>query len=304
MKTPIEGDFVLAEDYAVAASADNTILAYSSDIERFEEWGGTIPSTSEQICAYLAEHAQTHKAATLSRWIASISVAHQQRGYDTPTRGIDVKHTLRGIRRTHIYKKHRVSPITLDILTAIVDKLPVDTLTGIRDRAIFLVGFSAAMRRSEVCNLKVEDLCHDTRGMVLNLGKSKTDQEADHSEVAIPKAKNPKYCPILALKAWLAGSDITEGAIFRSITRHGKIGKDPLTTQAIANIVKRGVASIGLDKSTYSGHSLRAGLVTSAVEAGKPNHKIREITRHRTDSMLDTYIRDAEQFRDNAADLL
>lgn len=299
---PNTNEFFIAEDYANAASADNTKLAYAKDIDRFTAWGGKIPTDAEQVSAYIAEHATTHKPATLSRWIAAISVAHQKAGFDSPTHGIVVRHTLRGVKRKVGTKQRRVEPLTLEMATAIVDKLP-DSIAGKRDKAIVLIGFSAAMRRSEVTRLSVSDLTDDVRGMVLDFGKSKTNQEGGHSEVAIPKAKNPKYCPILALKDWMSIAKISDGPIFRSVNRYGDIGGDALSTQAIANIVKKLVRSIGLDPTNYSGHSLRSGLVTSAVKAKKPLHKIREITRHASDSMLEIYIRDAEQFEDNASDL-
>ena len=164
---PNINEFFLAEDYANAASAENTKLAYGKDIDRFVAWGGKIPTNAEQISAYIAEHATTHKPATLSRWIAAISVAHQKAGFDSPTHGIEVRHTLRGVKRKVGTKQRRVEPLTLEMATAIVDKLP-ESLAAKRDKAIVLIGFSAAMRRSEVIRLKVEDLTDDVRGIVLD----------------------------------------------------------------------------------------------------------------------------------------
>jgi integrase len=302
-KLPTQSNFKLAEDYAEAATADNTKLAYKKDLERFIDWGGKLPSSTAQICAYLSEHATTHKPSTLSRWIASISQAHQIAGHETPTHSIDVRRTLAGIKRESGSKQRRVAPIMTEELMAMVDKMP-DTLTGRRDKAILLLGFGGAMRRSEITRLKIEDFQSDTRGAIVDLGKTKTDQDGEDSKVAIPKAKNPKYCPIIALKSWLSVSGITDGQVFRAINKHGAISKTGMSTQSIADIVKKLALSAGLDPSTFSGHSMRAGLATSAAKAGKPTHKIRAITRHKSDAMLSRYIRDGEQFENNAADLL
>lgn len=294
--------FLIAEDYADAHQAASTRRAYKKDLQRFIDWGGTIPATVEQVCAYLAEHAKTNKATTLTRWLASISVAHQDAKIENPVRSEDVARTLNGIKRLERQSVRRVDPITKEMVISIVDALP-EGLAGIRDKAMLLVGFSGATRRSELCKLLVEDFTPDTTAVWVNLGQTKTDQEGVDSRIAIPKARNQKYCAVLALQAWLKAANITTGPVFRSINRYGKVGEQALTTQAVADIVKKMVRSIGLNPEKYSGHSLRSGFVTSAVKAGKDYYKIREITRHSTDAMLQIYIRDHNRLENNAADM-
>jgi integrase len=301
--TQTDQQFLLAEDYADASSTESTKLAYAKDVERFRDWGGTIPCTVEQLCAYLAEHATSHKATTLGRWLASISVAHQEAGFDSPTRNIQVKNTLTGIKRVHQQSVRRVEPIVKEILIQIIDAVP-EGIVGLREKAIFLVGWSGATRRSELSKLRVEDFTPATSGIYLNLGKTKTDQEGTDGRIAIPRARNQKYCPVLALQAWLKAANITTGPIFRKISKSGKVGEAALSSQAVVNIVKKMIRAVGLDPTNYAGHSLRSGFVTSAVVAGKDNYKIREITRHRTDAMLNIYIRDKNHFENNAADML
>ena len=291
-----------ADDLCDAATAENTIIAYSSDVERFLSWGGSIPCQPAVLCRYLAEHAESNKATTLERWVAAISVAHKNANFDNPTRHPSVRNTLRGIRREYRQKVHRVQPITSELLMSIVDKLP-PTLAAKRDRALLLLGFAAAMRRSEVSALEVGQITFLSSGMILDFGKSKTDQEGNDSEVAVPRAKDPRYCATLALREWLQAASIDSGPVFRSISKGGSVGRNGLSTQAVANIIKKAVGSAGLDSQLYSGHSLRSGLVTSAVKAGKDLYKIREITRHKTDEMLNIYIRDGEKFENNAAAL-
>lgn len=289
-------------DYAKAATAANTQLAYRKDLARFIAWGGTIPATPEQVADYLSAHGGSHKAATLARWVASISQAHLVAGHQSPCRSIEVRRTLSGIKNVHGAKPRRVAPAVRDELMAMVDHTPKGRV-GARNRALLLVGFAGALRRSELAKLRVEDITFDVRGMILNLGKTKTDQAGEHDEVAIPYAKG-KHCPVKALKAWLAEADIAAGAIFRPISKTGVLGKKALSGFSVAQIIKSCAQAAGLDTSLYSGHSLRAGLATSSAREHKPFHKIKAQTRHRSDVTLLKYIRDAELFEDNAADLL
>jgi integrase len=292
----------LAEHYAAAATAANTKLAYRKDLARFATWGGKIPTTPAILCDYLSQHAVTHKPSTLTRWLASISQAHLIQGLESPCRSIEVRRTLRGIKRAHGAKPRRVSPALRDEVLAMVRATP-EGLAGLRNRALLLVGFAGALRRSELAKLRVEDISYDVRGMILALGKTKTDQSGEHDEIAIPFAKG-SACPVKALKSWLAQANIKRGAIFRAISKGGKVGKRALNPHSIAQLIKALALAAGMDPTDYSGHSLRAGLATSSAKDGKAFHKIKAQTRHRSDVTLLKYIRDAELFEDNAADLL
>lgn len=292
----------LPPDYAAAATADNTQLAYRKDLARFKAWGGTNPSTVKQVCEYLNAHADTHRVSTLSRWLASISQAHRVAGLESPCRSLEVRRTLNGIKKIHGAKPRRVAPAVRDELMAMIKNTPAG-LVGLRNRALLLVGFAGALRRSELAKLRVEDITFDVRGMILRLGQTKTDQAGENDEIAIPYA-NGKYCPVKALKSWLSEAGITEGAIFRPILKHGAVGKNGLSGFSVAQIIKTSAKAAGLDTTLYSGHSLRAGLATSSAREKKPFHKIKAQTRHKSDVTLLKYIRDAELFEDNAADLL
>lgn len=289
-------------DYAAAATAENTRRAYRKDLARFLAWGGSVPATPQQVCDYISAHGHTHKASTLSRWLASISQAHRVAEIESPCQSLAVRRTLNGIKKEHGAKPRRVAPAVRDELMAMIKQTP-SGLVGVRNRALLLVGFAGALRRSEIAKLCVEDVSFDVRGMILRLGQTKTDQAGENDEIAIPYAKG-KYCPVKALKAWLAEAKIMEGAIFRPILKHGSVGKKGLSGFSVAQIIKASARAAGLDTSLYSGHSLRAGLATSSAREKKPFHKIKAQTRHKSDVTLLKYIRDAELFEDNAADLL
>ncbi len=173
-------------------------------------------------------------------------------------------------------------------------------IKGLRDKALLLLGFAGAFRRSELVGLTVGDIELVKQGLVVQLRFSKTDQEGRGRKVAIPFGRGI-VCPVLALQHWLEVSGITEGAIFRGVNRHGVISDTPLTAQVVALVVKERAFAAGLDPNRYSGHSLRAGLVTSAAKLGVSSWKIRQQTGHKSDAMLARYIRDANIFIDNAA---
>jgi integrase len=171
---------------------------------------------------------------------------------------------------------------------------------GVRDAAILLVGFAGAFRRSEIVNLEFGDLAFVQQGVVIHLRYSKTDQEGKGRKVAIPYAKG-SVCAVRALQRWLRVSSVKEGKVFRAVNRHGSISRTGLRANVVGRIVKKRVAQIGLDPSQYAGHSLRAGLVTSAAKAGVSSWKIRQQTGHKSDAMLNRYIRDDQIFLGNAA---
>lgn len=287
--------------YIHAALADNTRKGYQSDLDHYLKWGGSIPANPEQVSQYLVAYAELLSPATLSRRVVSISRAHTSHGIQSPTKSDLVKTTIRGIKRTVSTKQRQVEPVLKNILCDMVQGL--EGIKGCRDSALLLVGFAGAFRRSELVGLQYSDIEFVEQGLVINLRKSKTDQLGEGRKIAIPYARG-SVCPVLALKAWIALSKISDGALFRPVTRHGRIESPALSTQAVAVIVKERAKFIGLDASKYSGHSLRSGLVTSAAQAGVSSWKIRQQTGHKSDAMLNRYIRDAKLFIDNAVGVL
>ncbi|MGA8146776.1 MAG: site-specific integrase [Gallionellaceae bacterium] len=267
-------------------------------MKHFLEWGGRIPCAPDEVAQYLAAHAGQLSVATLSRRLVSIGKAHTSQNLPSPTKSDLVKAVLRGIRRTHGSAQRQVAPAIKEDVLAMVNNLA--GIKGVRDRALLLVGFAGAFRRSELVALTVEDLEFPKQGLLVNLTRSKTDQEGQGRKVAIPFARGA-VCAVHALQAWLEESGITTGLIFRGITRHGQISEEGLTSQSVALVIKERAQAAGLDASKYSGHSLRAGLVTSAAQMGVSSWKIRQQTGHKSDAMLARYIRDANIFTDNAA---
>ena len=285
------------QEYLAATQAKNTQLAYRSDIAHFLKSGGRIPATPHCVASYLAVHASTLSLATLNRRVVAIGHAHKDKGLASPTRSALVTDTLRGIRRINGSRQRQVMPLLKADLVKITWKLT--GLIGLRDKALLLTGFAGAFRRSELVALQVEDVRFVTEGALINVRRSKTDQNGVGRKVAIPYIKG-LHCPVRALKTWLKKSGIKTGALFRRMNRFDQITDYGLCAASVALIIKQRVAEAGFNPKQYSGHSLRAGLVTSAAKAGVSSWKIRQQTAHKSDVVLQSYIRDGQLFHNNA----
>lgn len=281
--------------------SEATRRAYSADLADFLEWGGTIPSTDGVIAEYIADQAKIAKSATISRRLAALSKAHAALGGQNPVRSELVKATMRGIRRTLGVAQREAKPLLKEDLFEVLDGTG-SGLKDVRDRALLLVGFAGGFRRSELVGLNFEDVEHVRHGVVVKLHKTKTDQESRGREVGIPFGRG-RWCPVRALGEWVSVSGVTQGAIFRSLNKHDQI-RDRMSGEAVSLVVKKRTGEIGKDCSLFSGHSLRAGFVTSAAIAGASSHAIRLQTGHASDAMLSRYIRKADLFRNNAAEAL
>jgi integrase len=285
-------------EYLRASLSDNACRAYRADFKHFLAWGGLVPATPEMVAAYLAAHAGKNAVATLARRLVCISKAHAVQGLTSPVESELVRATLRGIRKTHGSAQRQVTPTLKEDVLRMVAGL--EGIKGTRDKAMLLLGFAGAFRRSELVSITIGDIEQVQQGLVIHLRFSKTDQEGQGRKVAIPYARGA-VCPVLALQEWLAVSGITEGPIFRPVTRHGVVLPNALTAQAVALVVKERASAVNLPPEKFAGHSLRSGLVTSAAQLGVSSWKIRQQTGHKSDAMLARYIRDAKIFVDNAA---
>lgn len=282
-----------------ASLAEGTKAGYRHDIAQFEAWGGSIPASPETIAAYLADLSSTHKTATIVRRVTALSKAHDAIGAPNPTKAETVKATLRGIKRTLGTAQREAKPVLREDLFQMLDQMG-DSTKAMRDRALLLLGFAGAFRRSELVGLDAADIEHVRQGIIVHLRKSKTDQEGRGRKIGIPYGRS-KWCPVKQLSEWLEHANIETGPLFRNINRHGHVADQRLSGEAVSVIVKERAAAAGFDPVAYSGHSLRAGLATSAAMAGASAWKIRQQTGHASDQMLSRYVRVGDMFTDNAA---
>lgn len=307
-----QGDFALelarkrADEYFKVAQASNTRRAYASDWRHFITWcqttgRGSLPAIPETVVLYLSALAESAKVSTLTRRISAISQAHQLAGCESPTQHIGVRKLMSGIRREKGTAQIGKRPILTEDLRQMVSVLRPDRILDTRDRALVLLGFAGAFRRSELVALDVEDLELNRDGLIINILRSKTDQEGQGRKVGIPHGSSPETCPVRALMAWLdvLGSD--SGPVFRMINRHGHIAGRRLTGQSISLVLKRMAEQAGLPPAEFAGHSLRSGLATAAAAAGVSERAIMAQTGHRSLATVRRYIRSGSLFLENAA---
>jgi site-specific recombinase XerD len=290
------------EDYIRESLSENTRTAYLSDLSHFEGWGGEIPASPDTVAAYLAAYADTHSVATLTRRLAALAKVHRSLGFSNPTSTELVKSTLRGLKRIKGTAQRQAAPLIKEDLFLVLETMGA-RLKDIRDRALLLVGFAGGFRRSELVGLNCDDVVAVRQGLEITLRGSKTDQNRAGRKIGIPHGRG-RWCPVAAYEQWQAASGISEGSIFRPIDRHHKAAATRLSGEAVCSVVRERVQAAGIDPGKYSGHSLRAGLATSAAQAGVSSWKIRQQTGHASDAMLARYIRDGERFNDNVVSAL
>lgn len=296
-----------ARAFQAAARADRTRAEYRKQWAAFTAWCAgrelrPLPADPATLALYLTDRAGAGlKPASLAVAIAAVRAQHQAAGLPSPHNHPQVSEIWQGIRRTLGTAPRRVSPVLVADLQALLGALPRGLL-GVRDRALLVVGMAGALRRSELASLEVADLEFAADGLVITIRRSKRDQVAAGARVGLPIGSNSETCPVRTLQAWLDASGITEGPVFRSVDRHGHVGRGKLDAGSIARVVKRAAEAAGLDPAIYSGHSLRAGLATQAAKLGKADRAIMAQGRWSSRSTVDRYVRDARVLdEDNAA---
>ena len=290
-------------EFLKSSKADATRLAYAADWRDFEAWCSqhgfvAIPAEPENVAVYLSALATSgRKVSTIRRRCAAIAHVHQSVGAsDNPTAHPGVKSVLAGISRKLGSAPAKKAALTVQMLERVVRKIPQD-LPGLRDRALLLLGFAGALRRSELVALDLEDVARHPKGIVLTLRRSKTDQAGSGKVKAIPHGKRLKV--VVALDAWTAASGITAGPIFRGV-RGSRTLPGRLSTNQVALIIKARAKAAGLDPAVFAGPSLRSGFITTAADH---RASLQSIADHAGHGKLDTtlgYVQVADAFRDHS----
>ena len=279
--------------------------AYSSALSDFQLWCEyhncrALPAVPQTLADYLTELADAGKSvSTIQTRVAAIAFAHRSNDMADPTTDHAVKILLQGIRRTLKTAPIQKAPITRDELRTLLAHTTND-LRGQRDRALLLLGFAGAFRRSEIAHLAMADIRFMPKGMQVTLRQSKTDQEGAGQVKRIPALDNSPLCPVRALKLYLQYAEIVEGAVFRKIDRWNHVAARGIDPDAVARIVKRLCRRAGLPPRDFAGHSLRGGFVTQATADGVDDWKIMRVTGHKSLQMLDRYNRDKGQGQETA----
>ena len=300
-----------------SAVAPNTRLAYGKGWDCFtgycarERVGDPLSASPETVAGFLLDCAtqpRSERGAPLSMgtvflYSSAIAKRFTDAGRTSPTHHPTVRATLKGLSRLKGTAPRRVKALRAGQVRAMIAHCP-DSVIGTRDAAVLALGFAAALRRSELCALRVDDVTilprsrKRPRRMLLTIRRSKTDQNGKGQPVAVPEGRTVR--PIDRVEAWLSASGVTEGPLFRTMKRGGAVQERPLHHTDIPRLIKRYAASIGLDPNEVAGHSLRAGFVTSAAAHHARLDKIMAVTRHTNPATVMEYIRDADAFCDHA----
>ena len=294
-----------ARIYAERSLSESTRRSYARDLTAFRAWctarrATALPAEPQTLAAYLADLARTDRPATIGRKLAAIAVAHRDAGLESPTEHGMVKRTLAGIRREKGTAPHQKAALLVDDLQRIVAPLGASLLDR-RDRALILLGFAAALRRSELVGLRCEDVRFEEEGLVLTLRRSKTNQEGRLETIAVAYGSEPTTCPVRALRGWIAAAGRVEGPLFVGLTPQGGLREAALGDRMVAHIVKRRCKAVGIDPDRVAGHSLRRGFATAAARAKKPDRMIKRHGRWKSTAMLERYIEDGARWDDNAS---
>lgn len=294
-----------ASRYLEQSKADNTKRAYRADWADFIAWcekyrRASLPASPDTVAYYLADRSQDLKTSTLQRRLATIAEAHRTAGVESPTRAAQVKLVWAGIRREKGTAQAHKKPALTKHIRAMVEHLPEGVL-GVRDRALILLGFAGAMRRSELVGIGVTDVALTDDGLVVMIRKSKTDQLGSGRKIGIPFGEHQETCPVRAVLAWIDEAEIEDGPLFRAVNKHGHVSDARLSDRAVANVVQRSLRAAGKSARGYAAHSLRAGLITQAAMAGVSERAIQDQSGHKSLAVMRRYIRDGSLFRENAA---
>jgi len=297
-----------AKAYAAKDRASRTTHEYGKLWRGFTDWCAAhalcpLPAAAPTLTMYITARADAGiKPSSLQVAISAIARHHKLAGVPSPHDHPVFESVWEGIRRTRGTAPRQVAPVVVDELRAMVATLP-DTTAGRRNRAILVVGFAGAFRRSELAELELRDITFQPRGAGLHVlvRHSKTDQTNIGVTVGIPRGKTAETCPVRTLRRWLETMRSDAGPLFRSVDRYGHVRSRALYGHNVASIVKRAAEAAGLDPQQYSGHSLRSGLATVAARSGKDDRRIMAQGRWSSRMMLDRYVRGATLLSDDNA---
>ena len=304
----LQDEVAQARSYADASRAASTRRAYEADWTRFTAWCAErgpahLPADPRVVALFLSgEAARGCAPATVNRRLAAIGWRHRRAGLQPPqkTEGASaIAEVLAGIRRSRTTTPGKKSAADADITWTLLHYIKGDCLRDHRDRALIALGMAAALRRSELAALRIENLQRVAEGLRVRITRSKTDQDGAGEVVAVPSGKRIR--PVALVDAWLAAAGITDGFVFRRfVSKADHLSDLPMDDAAVALVVKRRATAAGLAAAEFSGHSLRSGFLTAAARAGASIWKMQEVSRHKSVQVLSGYVRSAELFDDHA----
>jgi integrase len=305
INTLSSGELVAAaEFYFDKAKRKNTHKAYKEGLKKFIGMGFSIPATPDEVIAFLVasiyrNESEPYAMNTLNLWLAAISFAHRRAGHPNPTQHPNVIAVMSGIVEEHGKQPQRVKPLVKSDIMAIINVIRTtdQSLRATRDIAMIMLGFTGALRASEIIGLNVQDLEFNNKGILINIKQTKTKTKAEGHEVGIPFGRG-NTCPVKAVRQWLHDAEINDGRVFRSITSGGN-PRDSIGYTGFIWSLKQRVTAANIDPDWIGCHSLRAGFVTTAIDANKDQRAIQQQGGWANSAMLDIYYRRNRAFEIN-----
>ena len=301
-----------ANAYALASRAKGTRAAYALKMRQFqvfcdERGEPSVPASPETVRLYITKIADEVCCSSVNQFLSALGEAHEAKGHSSPRFHPIVQQVWKGVKRTKGTRAVGMKPLLVEHLHKMLAATPGHTsLVNDRDRAMVAFGWSAAMRRAEIVDTFVEHITFHEHGFTILVARSKEDQEGAGFEKMVLFGKNAETCPVRILQRWLEVSKITEGHVFRPISRWGRVitygDRVGLWPQYLDKITKAMMRKAGLDPKGYGAHSLRAGFVTQAALLGKTESEIMRHTGHASSDMVRRYIRIAELHVKNATE--
>ena len=310
--------------YAAQDLSESTRRVYALQWKQFTRWAeergaDALPADPATVAAYLSERAPERSVSWITQAAAAIRKAHERAGADSPTLSAGVQRTMKGIRRTHgTPPEPKAAARTVHIrrmVQAICEKRgerPAEDagparrasyLRGLRNEAIILLGYAAALRRSELAAVKREHVTFNPDGLELLIPRSKGDQEGEGAVVGVNYGK--ELCPVTALRRWMDAAGIESGPIFRAVPRHAMIAPDrraePITGRTVRNAIHGAAEAAGLDADAFAGHSLRRGHLTQGALNGADLSRLQAQARHADPRTTSEYIEDANRMQTNTS---
>lgn len=290
-----------------AAMPQNTRVTYRRYWLRFAEWckarrRSALPASPATLAAFIALLASEGKRlSTVKVAVSAINAAHHARRLPSPRYDVLVTETLRGFARLQAGRpSEAMIAMTPEILAKLCAAQP-QTLRGVRNRALLLVGWCSALRKSELVALEVSDVTWKPEGATILVRRSKTDQEGVGALVPIYRSDRLAMCPVRWLRHWLKVARISEGPIFRSFNNHGVLQAEAMHREYVGVVIREAEQLAGIEHIERLGaHSLRAGFITAAAKKGQPLHVIAQTSRHKSLEILRGYIRDEEAMQNGA----
>ena len=312
----LAGEREAAEIYRRMAKAENTRRAYRAAVRAWCAWCAQhalppLPASGQDVAAFLAgERGRKLSPETIKLRRAAIRYLHRAAGCPVPTDDVCVSETMAGITRDAARKgvvPRKKVAATVSILRRLLAPISGD-VRGLRDRAILLVGFAGALRRSELAAIQFEHLEKTERGIRLTLPQTKGEQ-TDAVTVPLPYG-DTELCPVHALEAWQQTAGLTEGPVFRRIWLPprlkssaageppplSRIGTQAISPQTVAQIVQTRAMAAGFGRRDLGGHSLKRGALTTGMDRGVHPAKLKRLGRHKSFDVLGEYLEFGDLF--------